>query len=98
MDGLIVLQPYARLIAEGEKKYEFRNYKPPKDKIGVQLYLITEKKIIAEFMITGAKYNQIRHTYFWYLRVLKKYPKPKSYNYKNGQQIWVKDVVINGED
>ena len=79
----------------GEKKYEFRNYKPPKDKISIPIYLISEKKVLGKIAITSYKYNQIKHLYFWTIMVLKKYPKPKSYNYKNGAQIWVKDVKID---
>ncbi len=98
MDGLIILQPYARMILDGEKQYEYRKYKPPTDKINVPIYLISEKKVHGEIAIGDFKYNQIRHNWFWYIRILKKYKKPKSYNYKNGQQIWVKDVILDGED
>ena len=96
MDGLIVLQPYARLIIEGTKKFEYRKYKPPTDKVYIPIYLISEKKVLGEITITDSRYNQIRHNYFWYIKVLKKYKRPKYYNYKNGAQIWVKDVIVDG--
>jgi len=94
MDGLIVLQPYAKLIISGEKKYELRNYKPPADKIGKPIYIISEKKVLGEIAITSYRYNQVRHVFFWTIQLLKKYPKAKSYNYKNGAQIWIKDVKV----
>jgi len=98
MDGLIVLKPYARMIIDGEKKFEYRKYKPPSDKIYVPIYLISEKKVLGIITITNVKYNQIRHIYFWYIKILKKYRKPKYFNYKNGQQIWAKDVILDGSN
>jgi predicted transcriptional regulator len=95
MDGLIVLQPFASLIINGEKKWEFRSYKTPADKISRPIYLISEKKVLGEIAIRSCRYNQVKHNYFWSIQVLMKYVKPKSYNYKNGAQIWVKDVEID---
>lgn len=95
MDGLIVLQPFANLIITGGKKWELRNYKPPADKISIPIYLLSEKKVLGEIVINSCRYSQVKHNYFWIIQVLKKYPKPKSYNHKNGAQIWVRDVEID---
>ena len=94
MDGLIILQPFATLIITGGKKWENRKYKPPADKISKPIYLLSEKKILGEIAIDSCRYNQIKHNYIWSIQVLKKYSKPKSYNHKNGSQIWVKDIEI----
>lgn len=41
MDGLIVKQPYASLIAEGKKKWELRSREPPQSKIKHEIYLLS---------------------------------------------------------
>jgi len=76
MDGIIFESPYDKLILSGEKKYDFRKKKPPKDKLGIPLYLIHNEKALGEIMISACKYNQIKHLYCWSIMLLKKYPNP----------------------
>ena len=57
MDGMILELPFAKLIINGEKKYDFRKSKPPTDKIGVALYLIANELVLGEIMITKCRYN-----------------------------------------
>ncbi|GEM_PF-4205577 len=94
MDGIIIDPPIAKLIINGERKYDFRKSKPPNDKKGVPLYLITDDFVLGEIMITLARYNQLKHCYYWEYRVMKKYPKSKKIIniFKNGD--WGKDIDI----
>ena len=95
MDAILVELPFAKLIINGEKKYDFRKLKPPTDKIGVALYLIANDFVIGEIMITSCRYNQIKHSYYWQYQIIKKYQKPKKITsiVKNGD--WGKDVELN---
>lgn len=95
MDGLIIDPPFAKLIINGDRKYDFRKSKPPNDKIGVPLYLIADDFVIGEIMISQCRYNQIKHSYYWEYLVMKKYPKPKKITaiFKNGD--WGNDVKLN---
>lgn len=77
MDGIIIELPFAKLIINGEKKYDFRKTKPPNDKIGVILYLIADDFVLGEIMITASKYNQIKHLYYWQFQIIKKYSESK---------------------
>ena len=46
MDGLIVKQPYATLIASGEKKWELRSRKPPQDKVKNEILLLSSGYVL----------------------------------------------------
>lgn len=52
MDGLIVKQPYASLIAKGDKTWELRNRPPPKDKIQNEILLLSSGYALAKIKIT----------------------------------------------
>ena len=41
MDGLIVKQPYADMIADGTKTWELRSRLPPKNKINSNIFLLS---------------------------------------------------------
>lgn len=51
MDGLIVKQPYASLIAEGKKEWELRSRQPPKDKIKNEILLLSSGYVLAKIKI-----------------------------------------------
>ena len=41
MDGLIVKQPYADMLIDGTKMWELRNRHPPKNKVDVDIFLLS---------------------------------------------------------
>jgi len=41
MDGLIIKQPYASMVIEGEKEWELRSKTPPPNKIKNDLFLLS---------------------------------------------------------
>ncbi len=92
MDGIIIEQPFAKMIICGQKRFDFRKYKPT-DKIGKPIFLITENKVIGEIMIVNSRYNQIKHSYYWEFAVVKKYPKPKKFRARVDGE-WVAEVKI----
>ena len=94
MDGMIIELPFAKLIINREKKYDFRKSKPPNDKIGVQLYLIADDFVIGEFMITSCRYNQIKHSYYWQYQIIKKYQKSKKIISISKNGDWGNDVML----
>jgi hypothetical protein len=53
MDGLIVKQPYASLIAEGKKKWELRSRKPPQDKIKHEILLLSSGYVLGKIKIVN---------------------------------------------
>lgn len=53
MDGLIVKQPYATLIAEGKKKWELRSRQPPKDKIKHEIFLLSSGYALGKIKIVN---------------------------------------------
>jgi hypothetical protein len=53
MDGLIVRQPFARLIIEGRKDWEIRSRKPPKNKTGREIYLLSEGEALGKIKIVS---------------------------------------------
>ena len=55
MDGLIVNQPYANLIINGQKQWELRHRPPPKSKIGSAVYLLSNCKILGKIIIQSSK-------------------------------------------
>lgn len=51
MEGLIVKQPYAELIINGEKEWELRNRCPPSKKLSKELYLLSSGKVLGKIKI-----------------------------------------------
>ena len=95
MNGIFVETPFAKMIVNGEKKYDFRKQKPPTDMIGNPLYLICEEGVIGEVMITNCRYNQVKHSFYMEITIIKKYSEPKTYQSlkKNGE--WVTEINID---
>jgi len=81
------------MIICGQKRYDFRKYKPT-DKIGKKIFLITENKIIGEIMIVNCRYNQIKHSYYWEFSVVKNYTKPKKFEAYRVKDEWAEMVKI----
>lgn len=94
-EGIIKDSLFAKMIINGQKKYDYRKHKPPLDKIGTPLYLITNRKIIGEIMITSCNYNQIKHAFFWEFAVLKKYPKAIKYRKLTDKGEWATEVMLH---
>jgi hypothetical protein len=93
LNGLIVLEPYATQIINGEKELEFRDKKPPVHNRNIPIYLLSGGFILGKIKIFGFG---IRHNpgskYYWRIKVLSKYKTKRKYKHPNGAQIWVKDV------
>ena len=94
MDGLIVLQPHANQIINGQKKTEFRNKMPPEDKINTPLYLLSSGYALGKFKIAGFGRGKTNYRYGWRIKVIKKFSTPKKYKHLMGAQIWVKNVKL----
>ena len=92
MNGLIVLEPYATQIINGEKESELRYRIPPKQYQQTIIYLLTGGYILGRIKITGFGWDDYQGTYYWRIKVITKYKNRKKYNHPNGAQVWVKDV------
>jgi hypothetical protein len=102
--GLIVVQPFASLIASGKKKIEYRNYKPPKHYVNVPIYILSQGKVHAKVLIKNwSKVNNYDsvviasygdYSYAWDLRLIESYDPPIPYSHPNGAQKWVKMVTL----
>jgi predicted transcriptional regulator len=93
LDGIIIEQPFGKMIINGEKRFDFRKNKPT-DKIGKTIFLITEDKVIGEIMIVKCRYNQLKRSYYWEFAVVKKYSTPKKFRAYSVQGEWVMKVKI----
>lgn len=51
MEGLIVKQPYAKLIIDGKKEWELRSRCPPSKKLSKELYLLSSGKVLGKIKI-----------------------------------------------
>lgn len=51
MEGLIVKQPYAELIINGEKEWELRSRCPPSKKLSKELYLLSAGTVLGKIKI-----------------------------------------------
>ncbi len=54
MDGLIINQPYANLIINGQKSWELRSRPAPKSKIGFEIYLLSKGNILGKIKIQSS--------------------------------------------
>lgn len=69
MEGLIVKQPYASLIMEGEKEWEIRSRSAPKEKINKEILLLSSGFALGKVKITKCweadtgvlKQNKLKH-------------------------------------
>ena len=96
MNGLIVLEPYATDLINGDKEFEYRNRKPPNHQMHVPIYLLSGGHILGTIKITG--YGLLNHntrnnqSFYWRIKVMYKLKIRKKYNHPNGAQVWVKNV------
>ena len=91
MNGLIVLQPHAGLIASGVKTEEYRSRPPPFQYLKQDIFLLSECKVLAIIQITD--YVKCSETnYIWKIKLIEEYITPRLYNHPNGAQVWVRDV------
>jgi len=91
MDGLIVRQPFADQIINGEKRFEYRDYRPPKNKMNQLLYLLSEGKAIGLVRIIDVQTRE--DNYAWKISVDTKFENRGLYDH-SGQIIWVKKVIF----
>ena len=89
--GLIVKQPYADQIINGGKKIEYRSRKVTFAYEKIQIYLLSQCKILGVIIISECR-NVDDDEYEWDVLVIHKYKVPRPYAHPNGAQIWVKDV------
>ena len=91
-DGLIMMRPFAAMIANGNKKVEQRDSKPPDDKISVPIYILAKGKVYAEVKITS--YFKNGGHWDWNLELIKAFKPPVNYEHPQGAQKWVKNVTL----
>ena len=89
--GIIILQPFANRIINGQKRNEYRNKPIPKHYLNIPLFLLSEGKILGIIRFIGCKITSF-NGYSWKVRVLEKYQEPVKYQHKNGCQVWVRNV------
>jgi len=46
MDGLIINEPYASMVIDGKKKWELRSRRPPENKVGSNIYLLSKGSML----------------------------------------------------
>jgi|GEM_PF-6351962 hypothetical protein len=87
MDGIVVLEPYATMIIEGQKSLELRSRRPPASKIGKRIYLLSSGEVLGIVRITSfsgpLSEEQIRARFFEH-----RVPEPKP-----GYYAWRLEVV-----
>lgn len=49
--GLIVKKPFAELIINGEKEWELRSRRPPPEKLGMEMYLLSSGMALGKIKI-----------------------------------------------
>lgn len=93
MNAIIIEHPFGEMVVNGEKKFENRKTRPPKDMIGVPLLVVSEGYALGEIIITDYKFNQSRHEFFWHFAVIRKYPdKKKIITGQEGE--WIRNAEI----
>ncbi|MCV0392006.1 MAG: ASCH domain-containing protein [Nitrosopumilus sp.] len=55
MDGLIINEPYANMIINNQKKWELRSRKPPSEKIGTEIGLLSKGHLLGKIIIENSK-------------------------------------------
>ena len=53
MDGIVVLEPYATMIIDGQKSLELRSRRPPASKVGKRIYLLSSGEVLGIVRITS---------------------------------------------
>lgn len=94
-DGLIVNQPYADEIINGEKTIEYRRKKLPEDKYFIDVYILSKGHILGT-----ASFDKCEETYNgfeWHIRKVNKFKEPKPYIHPKGARVWVREVVPSDE-
>ena len=69
MEGLIIKQPYAEMVINGEKEWELRSKRPPHKKLKKIIYLLSSGKALGKICIDthwttdieNLKSNQEKH-------------------------------------
>ncbi len=91
-DGLIVNQPYADEIINGEKTIEYRAKKLPDDKKFIDVYILSGGHILGT-----ASFDKSTPTedgrFEWHIRRVSKLPQPIKYIHPKGARVWIRGVV-----
>jgi len=95
-DGLIIRQPYADQIMNGEKRIEYRKKKLPDDKRFIDVYVLSEGHVLGTVSFDNCFDNE--NGYSWHIRRHSKFPEPKRYIHPKGARVWIRGVVMNGKN
>ena len=91
-DGLIVKQPYADEIINGEKTIEYRAKALPDDKKFIDVYILSSGHILGT-----ASFDKSTQTedgrFEWHIRRVSKLPQPIKYIHPKGARVWIRGVV-----
>ncbi len=90
-DGLIVKQPYANEIINGEKTVEYRAKKLPDDKRFIDVYILSEGHILGT--VSFDKCDEFKDGFEWHIRRVSKLPQPIKYIHPKGARVWIREVV-----
>lgn len=67
MEGLIVNEPYASMIINGDKKWELRSRTPPTDKMRKELFLLSKGQVLGIITISDTvgplNYKDLKNSY-----------------------------------
>jgi len=91
-DGLIIKQPYANEIINGEKTIEYRAKKLPDTKRFIDVYILSGGKILGTASFDGCIQGE-DGTFRWHVRRVSKLDKPKPYIHPKGARVWIRGVV-----
>ncbi len=95
-DGLIIRQPHANQIMNGEKTIEYRKKKLPDDKRFIDVYILSEGHVLGTVSFDNCFKNE--DGYSWNIRRHSKFPEPKRYIHPKGARVWIRGVVMNGKN
>lgn len=97
MDGLIVRQPFARRLVNGQKKIEYRSSKLPRMKRNRRIYILTTvdagQEILGSVSFTKC-IGDTNNGFEWHVESPRKFNKPRKYIPKAGAIVWINDVEV----
>ena len=91
-DGLIVKQPYANEIMNGEKTIEYRAKALPDDKRFIDVYILSKGHILGTASFDDCVQSEDGR-YEWHIRRVRKLPQPIKYIHPKGARVWIRGVV-----
>ncbi len=91
-DGLIVKQPYANEIINGDKTIEYRAKALPDAKRFIDIYILSGGKILGTANFDTCVISE-DGKYEWHIRRVHKFDEPKPYIHPKGARVWILGVV-----